>query len=199
MELSEHERDVLAELASMGVNSSATALSELLGTSVSLVIPKIDVRRVEMAKDGIGDPEAVVAAIYSQVFGKNSSVLIMFPKKSALELVCALQKKTGRPPAQFSDMDKSAFDEMGNILVAAYLSAIANFLKTRIAQGIPNTVVDMAGSVVDAAIVQIATGTNEVIVTDAQFTIGKKMIGARIYFLFEPDVVDGLLRKAKKI
>jgi chemotaxis protein CheC len=182
----------------MGVNSSATALSQLLGANVSLVIPKIEVKRVEHAKEGIGDPEAMVAAVYSQIFGKNSSVLIMFPKKSALSLVSMLQKKA-RPAAQFSDMDKSAFDEMGNILVAAYLSAIANFLKTRIEQGIPNTAVDMAGSVVDAAIVQIATGTNEVIVTDAQFTVGKKIVGARIYFLFEPEVVDDLLRKAKKI
>jgi len=199
MEISSQERDVLSELANIGANAAATALAQMAGKKVELSVPSIQIKDVQDVKGGAGNLEEKVAAVYIGVFERNSAILVTFPEKSALRLVDVLLGKKPGASKEIRDAEKSAFDEMGNILVGAYLAAIANFLKTKIAQGVPHSAVDMSGALLDAAIVQIATGTNEVLVTDANFSIEKHVVGARIYFLFEPGVVRSLLLKAKKI
>jgi len=199
MDLNATELDVLKELASIGANAAGTALSNLTNQTVSNISPKVELCEVENVKNEIKNPEEKVAAICVGVFEKNSSVLITFKKKYALLLVDMLMDKKLGTTEEFDDMSKSAFNEMGNIVVCAYVSAVANFLNTKIGVDMPLSTIDMVGSVVDAAIVQIAVESNKVLITDANFSINNEIIGAKIYFLFEPSTVRGLLDKASKL
>ncbi len=198
-ELNQKELGTLKELANIGVNSSATTLGQMIGKQVSLISPQIKLINVEQVKDDLKDVEAVYASVYIPVFKKASAVLIAFPNDSGLKLVDIMRKKKPGTTTVFDEMDVSAFNELGNILVGAYLSAVANFLHIKADQGLPHSAVDMIGSVLDATIVPIAVTSNKVLVTDADFSVDNEIVEAKFYFLFEPDVVLGLLKKVRKL
>jgi len=194
------DADVLAELSNVGANAAAASLGQLLGKNAEIVVPKVGLVRVQDVKGTLAEQEEVVGAAYVNIFRKNSAVLLMFPRKDAIALSdFMLMRKKSASDGDFDEMGRSAFNEMGNIVAASYITAIANFLKTRIDEGIPHSTIDMAGSILDAAIVMIASESDRVLVTNADFTLGGKKLHATIYFLFEPPVVKELLKKAGKM
>src|SRR5580692_5644893 len=88
-ELTDDERDALAEIANMGVSRAATSLRKMVGEQVLLSVPAVNiVTRQEASVLVGGGGEAKLVAVQQSFDGPFAgSALLIFPAAQSLELV----------------------------------------------------------------------------------------------------------------
>jgi chemotaxis protein CheC len=140
MKLTAEQTDALSEIANIGASKAAKQLSLLLKDTVEMSIPRISVgtRREALALLAVG-PSDDTAAVFQRASGLlNAEVALLFHSQESRELVQALVGSD----VPLDDVDMSAFEheamtEIGNIIVSACISTIADLLGGRVSLTIP--------------------------------------------------------------
>jgi len=139
----ELQLDALRELANIGSGTAGTALAGLLGRPVDLSVPTAFAMRVEDAVDVAGPVESEVAAVLVPIVGDLDAVaLLLFPPSDA-GAICGLLGLDAR-----TDDGASALGEIGNVLCASYVSALATMLGMALEPRPPQVAWDLLGAVV---------------------------------------------------
>lgn len=132
------ERDTITELLNLGMGQAAKALSELLHEEILLSIPQVEfVSRADAAKfmAKLAPRELVsVRQEFAGSFGGNA--ILLFSDDDSLELVRALL--AGEILLEdLPDLEQEAVSEVGNIVLNACLSSLADALGHEIPTDIP--------------------------------------------------------------
>lgn len=139
--------DVLKEIGNIGTGNAASALATMLDTKVDIGLPKCDLVPFSEITRGFSSPEELVVGVLVQLSGDmDGFIMMVLTVDAAFELLALL---TGQE-AQCDREDYTALcaalkpvEEIGNILVGAYLSAIAGMTDMRITPSVPALSVDM--------------------------------------------------------
>src|SRR6185436_18663266 len=115
-ELSEIERDALAEIANMGVSRAATSLRQMVGEQVLLSVPAVNVVTRRAAS------ELVERSGTSKLVGVQQSfegpfsgrALLIFPQTQSLELVRSIVGDE-HTLEDVIDLEQEALAETGNV------------------------------------------------------------------------------------
>ncbi len=167
--LSDIQLDTLKEISNIGMGHAATALSQLIGESVRLRVPRITIADLAEIPDLVGGAEEVVVGITLHMFGDaRGTILLVFPRESAQLLLARLvgQKPRG---LVFNEMSASALKELGNILASAYLSALGGMLGMTLIPSIPLLAYDMAGAVVDNVLIELGQEGDLALLVETEF------------------------------
>jgi len=140
-ELSDIERDALAEIANMGVSRAATSLRQMVGEQVLLSVPAVEiVNRTKAAQlvDG-GNSRKLVAVQQSFEGPFSGRALLICPEAESLELVRSI---VGAEQSfeDVIDLEQEALAETGNIILNACLATIANVLRHTMRMSLPAVV-----------------------------------------------------------
>src|ERR1051326_7442471 len=115
--------DALKEVANIGAGHAATALSQMIGETIMISVPTINVSRLEEIPPQVGAPDEPVAAVLMHMLGDlTGRTLLVFPRRTARKIASLLTRKTAQAD-DFSEMEQSAIKEAGNILSSAYMNA----------------------------------------------------------------------------
>ena len=80
-EMNELEMDILKEIGSIGGGNAATAMSSMLNAKVNMSLPKVVILGFNEALDYLGDPEELVAAIFVEMSGELSGIMLLILTK----------------------------------------------------------------------------------------------------------------------
>jgi len=141
--------DALRETANIGAGHAATALSSLTGRRVMVSVPDVRILPLEQVGAMLGDPGEVVSAVVVRVDGDvTARTLQVFEGRTASKLV-SLLLDTREPvfPQGFGALERSAVKEIGNVIVGAYLNALAQFTGMRVGMSVPGFAIDMAAAI----------------------------------------------------
>src|SRR5476649_1252091 len=107
--------DALREVANIGAGHAATALSQMIGETIMISVPRINVTKLEEVPPQVAEPDEPVAAVLMHMMGDlTGRTLLVFPRRTALRLSALMLR---RPEAEdFGEMEQSAIKEAGNIL-----------------------------------------------------------------------------------
>ena len=157
LELSTFQLDALNELGNIASCHAVTALAEMIGVTIEIAVPKVEVVAIEELQRLI-DQDKIVAGILVELEGDLSGYLqVLFPARSAFTLVDMLMGRTnGDTKSIETDMERSALMETGNILASSFCSAIADFFHTTLMPTPPSFAFDMMGAMVENAIIAVA-------------------------------------------
>jgi chemotaxis protein CheC len=136
-DLSELERDALAELANVGVSRAASSLRKMVGQQVLLSVPSVEVVSKRTAALLLEQREGSELVAVRQAFTGcfSGRALMIFPQKESLELVrVVVDKELG---ANSDDMAEEALAEIGNVILNGCLGTIANMLQQPLDLTIP--------------------------------------------------------------
>ena len=187
--LSRAALDALREVANIGAGHAATALSEITGQRIMISVPQISVAPIEDVPNQIGDAEEPVAAVAIRVEGDLTGLtLLVFPQPIAQRIASLMMG--GRPVTQMGAIEESALKEAGNILSAAYLNALAEFLGMRILNSPPQLAVDMSDAVLTSTFVETSGGASHVFCVESEFQLQNDTAPLRGFFLLLPDPVS---------
>src|SRR6476620_5055168 len=114
--------DALREVANIGAGHAATALSQMIGETIMISVPTLNVSRLEDVPPHITSPDEPVAAVLMHMLGAlTGRTLLALPRRTALRVAEVLLHRRENTE-DFSDMQQSAIKEASNILSSAYMN-----------------------------------------------------------------------------
>jgi chemotaxis protein CheC len=140
-ELSEIERDALAEIANMGVSRAAASLRQMVGAQVILSVPAVNIVSRQTASRLVEREHAPKLVAVQQSFEGPFSgrALLIFPEAQSLELVRSIVGAE-HSLEDVIDLEQEALAEIGNIILNACLATIANVLRRTMRISLPSVV-----------------------------------------------------------
>ena len=131
-------RDALTEIFNIGIGHAAGVLSELVHDEILLTVPELGItRHTDFAQ--LADPLwTAQASIVRQSFQGpfRGDALLIFPARESLELVRILLAEP-TPIDSMTELEREALLEVGNIILNACLSCIADLLEQEITNALP--------------------------------------------------------------
>ncbi len=183
--LKERELDALREVANIGAGHAATALSQMVGGTIMISVPRINIQRLEEVAPLVADPDEPVAAVLLHILGDLSGrTLLVFPKEAALQLS---EMMLHRPAKDLGELEQSAIKEAGNILSSAYMNALSEFMGMLLLPSPPALAIDMSAAVLTTAYLQFGSSRDYVFCVESDFMLKDAAQRLRGFFLLLPD------------
>jgi chemotaxis protein CheC len=185
--------DILRELGNIGSGNATSALARLLNRKVDMETPSV--RLVDFANiaDSVGGPGELVVGILVSISGEvNGMMMFLVNTKCARKLLSILMGTVNIdvPPdegAGFTNVEVSALEEIGNILVSSYLNSLAELTGIYLKPSIPFLSIDMANAILSVPAVEFGKVADQVLFIESVFAgMGSEYVSG--YFLLIPDM-----------
>jgi len=179
--------DALREVANIGAGHAATALSQMTGQTIMISVPEINIAALEDIPNQVGMEEEPVAAVLMKILGDLTGLaLLVFPQPTALRVAGLMTKKDA--VETLGDIEQSALREAGNILSAAYLNALSEFMGMILLPSPPSLAIDLSDAVMSSTFVEMAQGSDYVFCVETEFRLKELNESLRGFFLLLPDL-----------
>ncbi len=182
--MSQEYLDILKEIGNIGAGNATTALAQLLRCKVDMQVPKVKVLEFSDLGATMGGEENILVAIFLNVFGDiNGSMMFLQEIDSAKHVI---EKIMGESVSeQFSDMQVSALQEIGNIIAGSYLNSLATLTNLKIIPSVPSLSIDMAGAILSVPAIEFGLVSDKILLIETQFSNEVEIDG---YFVLIPDM-----------
>ena len=121
--------EALTEIFNIGAGRAAASLSSVVASSVKLSVPRIELYDVaDVDIDALGLGQARLGAVLQSYAGPfDAQAMLLFPEANALEIVRDMLGST-MSVEELSELEQETMCEVGNIILNACLSAMADVL-----------------------------------------------------------------------
>lgn len=179
--------DVLREIGNIGAGNATTALSQLINKRIDMGVPKVNVLEFKDVSDILGGAENPIVGILFGVEGQiNGMMMFILEQKSAHNLVNMLMGKEIGGFEEFTEMDLSALNEIGNIIAGAYLSSLSSLTNMKIIATVPYMAIDMAGAILSVPAIEFGKVGDRALLIQTDF--GGELERVFGYFILIPDL-----------
>jgi chemotaxis protein CheC len=143
--------ELFNEMAKEGASNVSNHLNQMAGLNTEIEVSKINFLDMEDVKTHLGEHEQV--GIYIQLQEPpHGYVLFMLDPKGSKRLAQGMVGDMGGSEAAdglFTDMERSAMQEIGNIMTSGFIDGWANVLDTTIDMSTPSFIFGPASDIVD--------------------------------------------------
>ena len=182
--------DALREVANIGAGHAATALSQMIGGTIMISVPTINISRLEDVPPQVSGPEEPVAAVLMHMLGDlTGRTMLVFPRQTAVRLTELMMRRPQKDSGdgELSEMAQSAIKEAGNILSSAYMNALSKFMGLMLLPSPPSLAIDMSTAVLTTAYLQFGSERDYVFCIESEFMMTDTAERLRGFFLHIPD------------
>jgi chemotaxis protein CheC len=177
--------DVLSEIGNIGSGNATTALAQLLNRKIDMSVPRVVLVDFDNITKFIGSEEELVYGILFGIEGDITGMMMYLMKpESAHHLTNALMGLDNHSD-EFTEMELSAMNEIGNIISGAYLNSIATLTNLKIISTVPSSTIDMAAAILDVPAIEFGKIGDKVLMIETQMGEGESI---NAYFLLIPDL-----------
>lgn len=190
------EMDAIREIGSIGTGKAATALSSVLGGEVKMTIPAVHILGYNEALHKLGEPEEIVAAVLKKMSGEINGIMLFILKLDFINVV--LRKLLGREVQDYRDLnviEMSAMEEIGNIIISSYISALSSLTDVEIQLSVPDIAVNMLGGILSVPMVEFGYETDKLMIINGKFIVGGKVLNSDILMLPDINSLNFLMEK----
>jgi len=191
-DLSELHLDALAEIFSIGAGRAALSLSEIVGDEVHISVPSVQVINAE-------DINATTLSLNSGRFGAvsqyfsgpfNAEAVLLFTEEQALKIVSDMMGSQ-MSLEELAEFEHEAMCELGNIILNACLSAMADILHFTLESSLPSYRVASA----DEILHRLKENSNQpyVMVLHIDLAIEKRHTTGNLVFLLSSTSLTNLV------
>lgn len=138
--VSPRQMDAIREVVNIGAGHAATNLSTMTGLRVMISVPRVQFARgAERVAHAAGEEPLVAVSLtidgISRSGGERASLLLS--RDTALRMVALMMRRDASLHTEIGDLERSALMEMGNIVCAAYVGVLGDFLRKGVMIGTP--------------------------------------------------------------
>ena len=190
--LSELQRDALKEVGNIGAGHAATALSQLLNTTVKLSEPTIDVLKFRDLSSKIGYADRSIAALHMYVRGEApGQIVVLFDREQAMEFVNIFIKRVIGDVQIFDSIVDSTLKELGNIIAGSYLTALISLTGINLLPSVPT----LSYGTIQAAFRSLMSilPDQDVFLIESQFLDKDKAVSGQFILIPETGSLEPLL------
>lgn len=189
--------DALSEIGNIGTGNAASALSTMLDSKVDIGLPKCGMVPFSEITQGFSGPEELVVGVLVQLSGDmDGFIMMVLTVDSAFELLKLL---TGEE-YHYSLEDYGGLcqqlqpiEEIGNILIGAYLSAICGMTGMSVTPSVPAFSVDMVMAIMNVPTVVYGSIGETVLDMQTDFYNEKSSVTGRYFLIPTAESFDRLM------
>lgn len=180
--------DILSEIGNIGAGNATTALAQIIGNKVNMDVPQVRLLGFNELTEIIGGAENIVIGIMCRIEGDLTGMMMFMLEKAAAHRLIDIFMMDFDDGCEdeFSEMKLSALHELGNIIVGAYLNALAGLTGLKIIESIPHLSIDMAGAILSVPAIEFGKMGDEALLIESRFFEEDR--AASGYFILIPDV-----------
>lgn len=169
-QINDAQFDVLKEIGNIGAGNATTALSQLLNCKIDMSVPLVNLINIGDLSDIVGGPESLVVGILLTLADDvDGMMMFMLEQSSAHYLVNMLMGKQLDDFSDFSEIDMSALQEIGNIIAGAYLSSLSMLTSMCITASVPYMAIDMAGAILSVPAIEFGKVGDKALLIQSHF------------------------------
>jgi len=194
-ELSNFQLDALREIGNIGAGNAATALATLLSDRVSMSVPILNIIDIKDVAHILGGPEnPVVGILMTMSRDINGIIMLVFEEKFLNVVIRTLLNKDIDGLNNLSELDRSVFMEVGNIMASNYLNALSQMTGLEIQITPPDLCADMAGAIMSVPASIFGMTGDKVLIIQEDF-IGEERITSHLIMIPNLKSLNTILKK----
>jgi chemotaxis protein CheC len=177
--------DVLKEIGNIGAGNATTALATMLQVKVDMKVPKVALLDFQELPEILGGAENIIAGILLTLSGNiDGMMMFVLERDAAHSMVNMLMGQDVPLDSEFSEMEASALQEIGNIITGAYLSSLSNLTQMAINASVPYIAIDMAGAILSVPAIEFGKIGDKALLIQTEF--GEKDTQVNGFFILIP-------------
>lgn len=190
--------DVLREIGNIGAGNATTALSQMINSKIDMKVPKVELLEFKEVSEIVGGAETIVVGILFTLGGDvDGMMMFMMEQDPSRYLVNMLLGDMGEREGskeekteneiegeEFTELELSALNEIGNIIAGAYLSSLSTLTNLTITSSIPYMAIDMAGAILSVPAIEFGKIGDKALLIETEFGNFDKALNG--YFLLIP-------------
>ncbi len=187
--------DVLREIGNIGAGNAVSALAKMLGKKVDMFVPVVNLVGFSEIANFIGGPENIIFGILVNLSGDiNGMMMFLSTRSTAQSLIRILlgnvnqnndEAENSENKFNYSEMELSAFSEIGNILASSYLGSLAQLINKDIKPSVPYLSIDMANAILSVPAIEFGKIADSVLFIESVFATEEENVSG--YFILVPD------------
>jgi chemotaxis protein CheC len=190
--------EILLELGSIGAGNAATSLSEIFQEPILIEVPKIHTLPPQLVPNFYNKHETPTTAIYMQLRGEaDCDILLLFENEEAKK-IAAMMTMAPSPDDVDPEMEASAIEELGNIVIGSFLSALSDFTSVNLVPNPPQRVVDSFDAILDCFLIKQTMVSDLAMIFDTHFKRADGNISGILMMFPSNQLQDMLTEKAKE-
>jgi chemotaxis protein CheC len=191
--LSEIEADALTEIFNVGAGRAALSLSEIVGDEVRLSVPSVDVLKAHEVNARVLSLTQARFATVGQVFDGpfQAEAVLLFTEDHALEIVRDMMGSQ-MSIEQLAEFEQEAMCELGNIILNACLSAMADMLNITLNSTLPSYAVSSSDEI-SQRLIGSGGEENYILVLHIDLIIEKHHTQGHLIFLLSSSSLNKLV------
>lgn len=184
--------DILKELGNIGSGNAITALASIIGKKIDMKIPSVKLMDFNEVQDIFGLADAIIVGIYFDLEGSvKGNILFSLDIESASYLIEYLMGVS--VGEEFSDIEKSALQEIGNIMAGSYVSSLSTLTNLDIKISPPAISIDMAGAILSVPAIKFSELSDKILFIETEFFEGSKLIKGDFFLIPDIESFDKIL------
>jgi chemotaxis protein CheC len=159
--------DILTEIGSIGAGNATVALSKIIQEPIKIEVPKMHLSPPHLVPSIYDKHDTVVAAIFMQLRGEaDCDIMLIFEAQEAAKLADLMARSAD---CQKTELEQSAIEELGSIMICSFLSAMGDFTETELIPSPPIVLCDCFDAVIDSLLLKQALCSDLAVIFDARF------------------------------
>lgn len=196
--LNEIERDALTEIFNVGAGRAAQSLSEIVGDEVRLSVPSVEVLRSGAIDEQVLPRTRGRFATVSQNFDGpfDAEAVLLFTEDRALSIVRDMMGSQ-MSLDELAEFEREAMCELGNIILNACLSAMADMLEITLNSSLPQYLVSSPDEI-SARLASAQGDESYVLVLHIDLVIEKHQTDGHLIFLLSSSSLHALVEHVQR-
>ena len=184
---------VLKQLFASATHDASAAMSCWTNTLITLTLDEVCELPLGEACHELNLNDERITMVVLILEGEIGGAMVLtFNERDGRRLAASLLQCDAGTGPEWSEMEKSALSETGNILFCSYINAITRLIDRQLVPSVPYFVQDYAASVLQQAMVAQASGRDSVLVCRTGFHCANEDLSwpkRRIYFVLMATVL----------
>lgn len=190
------ELDVIKEIGSIGTGNAATALSQVLKKTTKMSLPDVYVLGYNEAIEMVGTPEEIVAAVLVKMSGEINGIMLFILKIDFINAVLdSVLSKDIDNYMDLTELEKSALEEIGNIIISSYVNAMSGLTGVAIKLSIPSIAINMLGGILSVPMVEFGYETDKLMMINGKFIVDDKVLNSNLLMMPDIQSLNYLMQK----
>jgi chemotaxis protein CheC len=161
--------DILLEIGSMGAGHATTTLSTVLHESIEIEVPRVHMLPPHLVPRIYKKHDTIVAAIFMKLRGPADCDLMLIFEEEESKKIAGLMINAVEDSEVTAEMEKSAIEEMGSIVLCSFINAMADFTLTKLVSPPPQLIIDSFDAIIDSLLIKQALCSEVAVIFDARF------------------------------
>ncbi|WP_026476025.1 chemotaxis protein CheC [Alkaliphilus transvaalensis] len=185
--------DVLKEIGNIGSGNAASALAKMIQKRIDMDVPNVRLLSFDDVSGVLGGEEMVVAGIYFQVEGDIDGNIMFLLDISSSKILTSMLMGRSEHTGELDEMDRSALQEIGNILSGSYICSLSALTGLNIKLSVPSLCIDMAGAILSVPAIQFSQTFDKVLLIETVLTEGDTLVKGNFFLMPDTDSFEKLL------